>query len=250
MEVERRDGVGIVFLNRPEVLNALSAPLMDELVASLAELDREKETRAIVIAGRGRAFAAGADISEMAGATPTVMMARDHLAKWDAIRRTKKPLIAAVAGFCLGGGLELAMSADIIVASEDARFGQPEIRIGVMPGAGGTQMLTRLVGPQRAAEMVLTGRMVEATEAYAMGLVARLVPPGAALESALALAGEIARMPPVAVSLAKESIRKVATEGLDYAFERKNFFLLFATEDQKEGMAAFLEKRPPRFRGE
>lgn len=249
VEIERRGPVARVFLNRPQVLNALNAPTMAELAEAFAALDDEGAIRVIVLSGRGRAFAAGADIEEMAGADPETMLGRDHLTKWDAIRGVKKPIVAAVNGFCLGGGLELAMCTDVIVASEDAKFGQPEIKIGVMPGAGGTQMLTRLVGAQRAMEMVLTGRMVDAKEAYAMGLVARLVPPGTALEAATGLAEEIARMPQVAVRLAKESVRRVATEGLDYAFERKNFFLLFATEDQKEGMAAFLEKRPPRFKG-
>lgn len=242
--------VGLLRLNRPEVLNALNMALMDELVQALEALDKDPEVRVIVLTGGDRAFAAGADISEMAGATPLVLMRRDHLSKWDRIRKTKKPLIAAVSGFCLGGGLELAMSTDIIIASEDARLGQPEIRIGVMPGAGGTQMLTRLIGPQRAMEMVLTGRQVTAKEAYQLGLIARVVPPGTAVEAAMALAQEISAMPPLAVQLAKESVRKVATDGLDYAFERKNFFFLFSTEDQKEGMAAFLEKRPPHFKGE
>ncbi len=248
-EISREGAVGVVTLNRPEVLNALNLATMDGLVAAMAELDADEGIRVIVLTGAGRAFAAGADIAEMAGAGPVEMLFRDHLSKWDRIRSTKKPIIAAVGGFCLGGGMELAMSCDIIVAAEDAVFGQPEIRIGVMPGAGGTQMLTRLVGAQRAMEIVLTGRQVPAREAHDMGLVSRLVPPGTALASAMALAGEIAHMPPVAVRLAKESIRRVAVEGLDYAFERKNFFLLFATEDQKEGMAAFLEKRPPTWKG-
>jgi len=249
VEVEKRGSVGLCFLNRPEVLNALNMPLMSDLVQALTDLDRSPDVRAIVLSGRGRAFAAGADIQEMAVADPEEMLSRDHLEKWEAIRRLKKPVIAAVHGFCLGGGLELAMSTDLIVASEDARFGQPEIKIGVMPGAGGTQLLTRLVGAQKAMEMVLTGRLVEAKEAEDMGLVARLVPPGCAVEAATSLAEEISAMPAVAVRLAKESVRRVATEGLDFAFERKNFFLLFATEDQREGMRAFLEKRPPRFRG-
>jgi len=248
-EIARDGAVGVVTLNRPEVLNALNLATMDGLVAALGELDAEEDIRVIVLTGAGRAFAAGADIAEMAGAGPVEMLFRDHLSKWDRIRSTRKPIIAAVGGFCLGGGMELAMSCDVIVASEDAVFGQPEIKIGVMPGAGGTQMLTRLVGAQRAMEIVLTGRQVPAREAYGMGLVSRLVPPGTALAAAMAIAREIGKMPPVAVRLAKESIRRVAVEGLDYAFERKNFFLLFATEDQKEGMAAFLEKRPPTWRG-
>ncbi len=247
--VERRGAVVVLRLNRPEVLNALDSQVMGELADRMGEADRDPEVAAMVITGTGRAFAAGADISQMAKASPAELMELDHLARWDQIRQVKKPVIAAVFGFCLGGGLELAMAADVIVASEDARFGQPEIKIGVMPGAGGTQMLTRLVGAQRAMEMVLTGRMVDADEAYRIGLVARLVPMGTAEAEAMVLAEEIAAMPRLAVQLAKESVRRVALSGLDYAFERKNFYLLFSTEDQKEGMAAFLEKRPPKFKG-
>lgn len=247
--VERRGAVVVLRLNRPEVLNALDSQVMGELADRMGEADRDPEVAVMVITGTGRAFAAGADISQMATAQPADLMALDHLARWDQIRQVKKPVIAAVFGFCLGGGLELAMAADVIVASEDARFGQPEIKIGVMPGAGGTQMLTRLVGPQRAMEMVLTGRMVDADEAYRIGLVARLVPVGTAEAEAMVLAEEIAAMPRWAVQLAKEAVHRVAVAGLDYAFERKNFYLLFSTEDQKEGMAAFLEKRPPKFKG-
>ncbi|MHB1506407.1 MAG: enoyl-CoA hydratase-related protein [Sulfobacillus sp.] len=246
---ERQGAVALVRLNRPEVLNALNSQVMAELADALSHADHDPEVAVLVIAGSGRAFAAGADISQMATASATDLMELNHLALWDRIRQVKKPLVAAVHGFCLGGGLELAMCADLIVASEDARFGQPEIKIGVMPGAGGTQMLTRLVGAQLAMEMVLTGRMVEAAEAYKMGLVARLVPAGTAEAEAIVLAQEIAKMPRTAAQLAKEAVRRVALSGLDYAFERKNFYLLFSTEDQKEGMAAFLEKRPPKFKG-
>lgn len=246
---EQSGAVALVRLNRPEVLNALNSQVMSELAEALSLADQDPKVAVLVIAGSGRAFAAGADISQMANASPRDLMELNHLALWDRIRQVQKPLIAAVHGFCLGGGLELAMCADLIVASEDARFGQPEIKIGVMPGAGGTQMLTRLVGAQRAMEMVLTGRMVGAEEAYRMGLVARLVPSGTAEAEAMVLAREIAKMPRTAARLAKEAVRRVALNGLDYAFERKNFFLLFSTADQKEGMAAFMEKRPPKFEG-
>jgi enoyl-CoA hydratase len=247
-----RDGfVATISLNRPKQLNALNLALMDELVALLAELDVEDSIRCVVLTGSERAFAAGADITEMAGADSTTMLMRDQVAKWDRIRKFKKPLIAAVSGFCLGGGCELAMNCDMIVASESAQFGQPEIKIGVMPGAGGTQRLTRAIGKQRAMEMVLTGRSISAAEAHAAGLVNRVVPVEVCLIEAQKLASEIAQMSPVAVRLAKEAVLKVyesfLLDGLE--FERKNFYLLFSTEDQKEGMAAFLEKRKAEFKG-
>ena len=248
----QRDGfVATVSLNRPKQLNALNMALMDELVATLEELDRDDSVRAMVLTGSEKAFAAGADIMEMAGADPTTMLMRDQFAKWDRIRKLKKPLIAAVSGFCLGGGCELAMHCDMIIASESAQFGQPEIKIGVMPGAGGTQRLTRLIGKGRAMEMVLTGKFIGAAEAERYGLVNRVVPVEVYLSEAQKLAREIAAMPPVAVRMAKEAILKTQEsflmDGLE--FERKNFYLLFATEDQKEGMQAFIDKRPPEFKG-
>jgi len=251
LRLERAANVATVSLNRPKQLNALNMALMDELVALLEELDRDDEIRAIVLTGNERAFAAGADIMEMAGADSTTMLMRDQFAKWDRIRKIKKPLIAVVSGFCLGGGCELMLHCDIVIASETAQFGQPEIKIGVMPGAGGTQRLTRAIGKVRAMEMVLTGKFISAQEAYTFGLVNKVVPVELYLDEAQKLAREIATMPPVAVRLAKESINKVyesfLLDGLE--FERKNFYLLFATEDQKEGMAAFVEKRPANFRG-
>jgi enoyl-CoA hydratase len=249
IETTVSDQVALVRLHRPEVLNALSLALMEELADRLTDFDRDPDVRVIVLTGDERAFAAGADIKEMADATPVEMIRRDQFARWDAIRRVKKPLIAAVSGYALGGGLELAMACDIIVAAESARFGQPEIKIGVMPGAGGTQILPRLVGMGKAMEMVLTGRPISAREAERLGLVTRVVPDGLCLDEALALAREIAAMPPLAVQHAKEAIRRSALAGVDLAFERKNFTLLFGSEDQREGMAAFLEKRPPRFTG-
>ncbi len=238
-------------LNRPDVLNALNNALMRELVDALEAADADDAVRAIVITGDAKAFAAGADIREMAGATAVEMLVRDQFARWDRIRKVRKPMIAAVSGFALGGGCELAMMCDIIIASETARFGQPEIGIGVIPGAGGTQRLTRAVGKARAMEMVLTGAMIDAREALASGLINRVVPVEAFLGEAVALAREIAGRPPIAVRLAKEAVLKSFDTTIEggLEFERKNFYLLFATEDQKEGMAAFIEKRKPEWKG-
>lgn len=238
-------------LNRPDVLNALNIALMRELVEALEAADDDDAVRAIVLTGDARSFAAGADIREMADASAVGMLLRDQFARWDRIRRIRKPLIAAVSGFALGGGCELAMMCDLIVASETAKFGQPEIAIGVMPGAGGTQRLTRAVGKAKAMEMVLTGATIDARDALRWGLVNRVVPVEAFLSDAQALALEIASKPPVAVRLAKEAVLKsfdtTIEGGLEY--ERKNFYLLFASEDQKEGMKAFVEKRPPEWKG-
>ncbi len=251
IRVENAPPVATIFLNRPQQLNALNLAVMDDLVAALDALEADDAIRVVVLTGDARAFAAGADIGDMAEAGATEMLRRDQFAKWDRIRRFKKPLIAAVSGFALGGGCELAMLCDLIMASESAQFGQPEIKLGVMPGAGGTQRLTRAVGKARAMELVLTGRPLRADEALAAGLVNRVVPVELYLDEAQTLAREIAQMPPVAVRLAKEAVLKSfetpLSEGLE--FERKNFYLLFATADQKEGMAAFLEKRPPQFQG-
>ncbi len=238
-------------LNRPDVLNALNNALMRELVDALEAADADDAVRAIVITGSAKAFAAGADIREMADATAIEMLLRDQFARWDRIRKIRKPLIAAVSGFALGGGCELAMMCDIIVASETARFGQPEIGIGVMPGAGGTQRLTRAVGKARAMELVLTGAMIDARGAMSAGLVNRVVPVEAYLAEAQALAREIASKPPVAVRLAKEAVLKAFDTTIEggLEFERKNFYLLFASEDQKEGMKAFVEKRKPEWKG-
>jgi enoyl-CoA hydratase len=243
--------VAIIQLNRPEVLNALNLQLIDELIAALDELEQDPQVRCVIITGNERAFAAGADIKEMADATAVEMLLRDQFAKWDRIRRFKKPLIAAVSGYALGGGNELAMLCDMIVASETAQFGQPEINIGVMPGAGGTQRLTRAVGKAIAMEMVLTGRMLSAREALQHGLVNRVVPVEVYLQEAKRLALQIAEKAPIAVQLARDAVLKAfdvpLQEGL--LFERKNFYMLFSTEDQKEGMSAFIEKRRPHFRG-
>ncbi len=243
--------VGIVTLNRPDVLNALSLELMAQLVEALENLDADPYVRCIVLHGSDRAFAAGADINDMADASVVMMYERNQFARWERIKRIRKPIVAAVSGFCLGGGCELAMHCDIIIAAESARFGQPEINIGIIPGAGGTQRLTRAVGKFRAMELILTGRHMSAREAHDAGLVTRVVPNEVCLQEAIALAREIAIKSPIAVRLAKEAVLKAQelslAEGLEY--ERKLFYMLFATHDQKEGMKAFQEKRPPKYEG-
>jgi enoyl-CoA hydratase len=249
--VTREQGYALIQLNRPDVLNAISLQLMTDLVAALEESDRDNEVKCMIITGNERAFAAGADIREMAEATTTEMLARDQFALWERIRKVSKPVIAAVGGFALGGGCELAMACDMIIASETARFGQPEITIGVIPGAGGTQRLTRAVGKAKAMEMVLTGRMITADEALRWGLVNKVVPAESLLAEARSWAAEIASSPPLAIRLAKEAVLKSFDTTIEggLAFERKNFYLLFASEDQKEGMRSFLEKRRPQWKG-
>jgi enoyl-CoA hydratase len=250
IEQQIRPFVSLIRLNRPKELNALNLELMNELVQAFKGLDDDAATRCIVITGNERAFAAGADIKQMAGKSAIDMHKIDQFSKWDAIKRTKKPVIAAVSGFALGGGCELSMLCDMIVASETAQFGQPEIRLGVMPGAGGTQRLTHAVGKARAMEMVLTGKFITAQEAYAAGLVNKVVAPELYLDEALDLAAQVASMSPLAIQMAKEAVLKAfdmpLSEGLQ--FERKNFYLLFAGEDQKEGMNAFIEKRAPNWK--
>ncbi|MBF9252353.1 enoyl-CoA hydratase/isomerase family protein [Pontibacter sp. 172403-2] len=243
--------VAHIQLNRPKELNALNLQLMGELRDALKILDEDDAVRVIVISGNERAFAAGADIKQMAGKTAIDMLHIDQFSTWDQIRKTKKPLIAAVSGFALGGGCELAMTCDMIVASETAVFGQPEIKIGVMPGAGGTQRLTRAIGKAKAMEMVLTGKFMTATEAEKHGLINRIVPVELYLDEAFKLAAEIAEMSPVAARLAKEAVNRAFETHLDEGlyFERKNFYLCFASEDQTEGMNAFVEKRKPAFKG-
>ncbi|HEY6192301.1 MAG TPA: enoyl-CoA hydratase-related protein [Bacteroidota bacterium] len=249
--VTKENQCALIQFNRPEVLNALNMKLMEELVAALEQLDGDPDVNVIILTGNEKAFAAGADIKEMAGAGAVDMLLRDQFARWDRIRKIKKPIIAAVSGFALGGGCELSMSCDMIIASESAKFGQPEINIGVMPGAGGTQRLTRAVGKARAMEMILTGRMIGAGEAVRMGLVNKVVPVESYLEEAKSLAREIASKPPVAVRLAKEAVLKSFDTTIEggLEFERKNFYLLFASDDQKEGMKAFVDKRKPEWRG-
>lgn len=244
--------VALVTIDRRETLNALSAALLTQLVDALESLDGDTDCRCIVLTGAGeRAFAAGADIGELAAASPASLMAGTSFDRWDRIGRLRTPVIAAVRGFALGGGCELAMQCDMIVAAEDARFGQPEIKLGVIPGAGGTQRLTRIVGKARAMELILTGRPIDGREAEALGLVSRVVPAGEVLPTALQLAGVVASMPPLAVREAKAAVNAAFEMSLrdGLAFERRAFYLLFATDDREEGMAAFLEKRTPTWKG-
>jgi enoyl-CoA hydratase len=251
VERQAEQRTALVRLNRPKQLNALNGPTMDALCAALEELDRDEAVRAIVVTGSERAFAAGADIGEMAAATPIDMLVSNRIGQWDRVRRITKPVIAAVNGWCLGGGCELAMALDLIVAGEGAKFGQPEIGIGIIPGAGGTQRLTRAIGKSKAMAMILTGEPISAREAEAAGLVARVTQDELCVEDALALAASIATKSPLALRLAKEAVNAAYEMSLTdaLAHERRLFYLLFASEDQKEGMAAFLEKRTPDFTG-
>lgn len=244
-------GVALIQLNRPKELNALNPQLMEELLDALLSIERDDQVRAVVLTGNEKAFAAGADIRQMADKTSAEMISLNQFSTWDRMAGTAKPIIAAVSGYALGGGCELAMMCDIIIASETAQFGQPEIKIGTIPGAGGTQRLTRAVGKSKAMEMILTGRFMGASEALNSRLVSRVVPADSYLQEALTLASEIASMSPVMVRLAKESVNQAYETGLKdgIAFERRNFYLTFSTEDQKEGMKAFLEKRKPAFKG-
>lgn len=243
--------IALIQLNRPKELNALNLQLMLEVKQALLELDANESVRAIILTGNDRAFAAGADIKQMAGKNAIDMLKIDQFSTWDQIRKTKKPMIAAVSGFALGGGCELVMHCDMVIASETAQFGQPEIKIGVMPGAGGTQRLPRAVGKVKAMEMVLTGEFINAEEALRMGMINKIAPVEVYLSEAVKMAKKIASMSPIAVQMAKESVLKAFEMPLQEAlsFERKNFYMLFATEDQKEGMAAFVEKRVADFKG-
>jgi len=249
--LEREESVAVVRLNRPEALNALSNQLMSELVGALENLDDDDAVRCIVIAGDERAFASGADIGELSDSTPLELYFGGRIDKWDAIRSVRTPIVAAVSGYCLGGGCELAMLCDTIVASESAQFGQPEINLGVLPGAGGTQRLTRAVGKAVAMDVILSGRLMRADEALAAGLVARVVAQEAWLEEAKRVAREIASKGPVATRLAKEAVDRAyeSTLQLGLEYERRALYLAFASEDAKEGLTAFTEKRKPRFQG-
>lgn len=249
---EKRGRVGVVRLNRPQAFNALNKTLVAELMTALNEFNRDPEIGALLITGDERAFAAGADIKEMVEASAVDMLLRDQISLFDGIRQIAKPVIAAVSGWCLGGGNELAMSCDLIVASETARFGQPEINLGVIPGAGGTQRLTRAVGKAIAMEMVLNNRTLTAQEALQYGLINRVVPVERYFDEALQLAEEIAERAPLAVRLGKEAVNHAfesfLSEGL--ADERRAFYFLFASKDQKEGMQAFINKRKADWKGE
>jgi enoyl-CoA hydratase len=248
--VETRGSVGLVTLNRPQALNALNEALIAELNAALGGFETDPAIGCTVITGSEKAFAAGADVKEMAEKTYVEAYLGRFLDGWTRLSETRKPVIAAVSGFCLGGGLELAMMCDIIIASETARFALPEITLGIMPGAGGTQRLPRLIGKAKAMEMILTGRMIDAAEAERAGLVSRVVPAGQLLEEALAAAAKIASFSQPIVMMAKESVNRSQETALAEGarFERRLFLSMFATEDQKEGMQAFIEKRKPAFR--
>jgi enoyl-CoA hydratase len=249
----RQEGkVGIVQINRPQAMNALNSQTMSELIEALQSFDADPGIGCIVVTGNEQAFAAGADIKQLAEASVLDTLNSPFVGYWDRLRVIHKPIVAAVSGWCLGGGCELAMACDMIVAAESARFGQPEITVGVIPGAGGTQRLTRAVGKALAMEMVLNNRHLTAEEARHYGLVNRVVPVERYLGEAIRLAAEIADRAPVAVRLAKEAINQVFESSLSQGLflERRLFATLFSTEDQKEGMAAFIEKRPPEWKGE
>ena len=249
--IEREEPVAVVLLNRPEQLNALSNQLMGELVGALENLDDDESIRCIVLAGNDKAFAAGADINELSAATHLELYFGGRIDKWDAIRKIRTPIVAAVSGYCLGGGCELAMACDLIIASETAQFGQPETNLGVLPGAGGTQRLTRAIGKSKAMDVILTGRFLTAREAETTGLVARVVAAEAWLDEAKRVAQAIAAKSPVGVRLAKEAVLNAfetpLAAGLDA--ERKAFHLALSSEDAQEGMKAFLEKRKPEIKG-
>ena len=250
IKAEKRDMIGVITLNRPDALNALSSPLISELNQSLVAFELDEDIGAIVITGNEKAFAAGADIKEMMEKDYIQAALGDFLGDWDVITRCKKPTIAAVSGYALGGGCELAMQCDILLATDTAKFGQPEITIGVIPGAGGTQRLTKAIGKAKAMEMILTGRMMDAKEAEIAGFVSRIVDSSELLDEAISLATKIAKMPRAATFAAKSSINRsfetTLAEGVLY--EKTSFYSLFATEDQTEGMSAFAEKRKPKFR--
>jgi enoyl-CoA hydratase len=243
--------VALIELNRPNVLNALNRSMVTEILTAMETLDRSDEVSVIVLTGRGRAFAAGADIDEMANDTSISLELLNQFAEWDRMSLIKKPIIGAVHGFALGGGFELALCCDVLIASETAEFGFPEVNLGVMPGAGGTQRLTKLIGKTRALEWLWTGERMSAKRAYEYGIVNRVVAPELLLEETIKFAKKLVQQPPLSLRLIKEAVHKAVDyplyEGMQ--FERKNFYLLFSSEDQKEGMKAFIEKRKPNFQG-
>ncbi len=248
--VETRGAVGLITLNRPKALNALNATMIDELVRAIDGFEAERSVGCMVITGSEKAFAAGADIKEMAGLSSVEAYVINHAAAIARVGEARKPIVAAVAGYCLGGGLELAMMCDIIIAADTARFGQPEITLGIMPGMGGTQRLPRAIGKAKAMDLILTGRTMDAEEAERSGLVSRVVPAGELAEEAMKVAAKIAGYSLPIVMMAKESVNAAfdTTLAAGLRFERRVFHAMFATEDQKEGMAAFIEKRSPQFR--
>ena len=250
--VERRGRVGIVRLNRPQALNALNVALMEELLGAVEAFDADAGVGCILITGSDKAFAAGADIKEMADKTYIDIFRSDYTADYERLTRVRKPVIAAVAGFALGGGCELAMMCDFIIAADNAKFGQPEIKLGIIPGIGGTQRLTRAVGKAKAMDLILTGRMMDAAEAERSGLVARVVPAANLMEEAMKVAETISALSQPSLLAAKEAVNRSFETSLaeGVRFERRVFHALFATKDRKEGMTAFIEKRPPRFTNE
>jgi enoyl-CoA hydratase len=247
--IETQDAVTLIRINRPQALNALNAQVNKDLTAAVDAFESDDNIGCVIITGSEKAFAAGADIKEMSGKSHMDVFKEDFAANWDRVARMRKPVIAAVSGFALGGGCELAMQCDIIIAADTAKFGQPEIKLGVIPGIGGTQRLTRAVGKAKAMDLNLTGRMMDAAEAERCGLVARVVPAGSLMDEAMKTAETIAGMSLIAVMTAKEAVNRAfettLAEGI--RFERRTFQALFATHDQKEGMAAFVEKRPAKF---
>ena len=252
IQVEQRGRVGVIRLDRPQALNALNSGLNAELGQAVAAFDADAGIGCMLLTGSDKAFAAGADIKEMAEKSAVEVFTEDFAGNWDAVARARKPVVAAVAGFALGGGCELAMQCDLIIAADTAKFGQPEIKLGVIPGIAGTQRLPRAVGKAKAMDLILTGRMMEAAEAERAGLVARVVPAAALMEEALRVAQTIASMSLPALIAAKEAVNRAFESPLAEGarFERRIFATLFATADQKEGMAAFVDKRPPKFRHE
>ncbi len=250
--VSKEGMLGIITLNRPQAMNALNQKLVGELISALSEFEKDDSVRCLVVTGSERAFSAGADIKEMSELTTVQMAMTGHFFPlWDKVGRYPKPIVGALSGYVLGGGLELAMSFDVLIASETTQFGQPEIDIGVMPGGGGTQRLTRAVGKSKAMEMILTGKRIGAEEARTLGLVSRVVPKEAYLEEAKKVANDIASKSPIAVRMAKMAVNKAfemgLTQGVD--FERELFYMLFASEDKQEGMDAFIGKRKAEFKG-
>jgi len=247
---ETNGHVGILRLNRPQALNAISPELIQQVADQFDQWDRDEQIYAMVITGSDKAFAAGADISDMAERTTMEMHQRDQFAVWDRVAKVKKPIIAAVSGFALGGGCELMMMCDVVIASETAQFGQPEINLGIIPGAGGTQRFTRAVGKATAMDVILTGRFLSAAEALDFGLISRVVSAETYFDEALKLAHKMAKKGPLALQIGKEAVNKAfeTTLGEGVQFERRLFYMLFSTEDQKEGMKAFMEKRKPEFK--
>jgi enoyl-CoA hydratase len=245
------DGVGIIQLDRPKVLNALNREMVSEIVTQLDSFDRNESIRVIVVKGNERAFAAGADIEEMMEATPLTLELLNPFAEWDKISLMKKPILAAVNGFALGGGFELALHCDLIIAAEDAKFGFPEVKLGVLPGAGGTQFLTKAMGVRKALEWIWLGEPMSASVAYDAGVINRVVAPELVVEETMRLAHKLAKQPPISLRLIKEAVHAAEDLSLQEGknLERKNFYLAFASEDQKEGMRAFSEKRPASFKG-